>query len=95
MRDPNDPWADERAMAQPDPTEAQALDAIRRCTYCDHEGIQPNGLTCRHIDHAAAARKGLAQIRAQMGWNHPTGTTTPETGRKPPHEAAGRQNTRL
>lgn len=94
MRDPYDPWADEQAHLA-ELAQAQDLDAIRSCTHCDHQGIRPNGLTCRHIDHAAAAQRGLATIRAQMGWNTPTGTTTPETRQEPPHEATSGQKTRL
>lgn len=95
MRDPYDPWADERAAAAPDLTDIAESEAIRSCTHCDHQGIRPNGLTCRHIDHAAAAQRGLATIRAQMGWNTPTGTTTPQTSPKPPHDATSGQKTRL
>ncbi|MBN7559810.1 Uncharacterised protein [Mycobacteroides abscessus subsp. massiliense] len=94
MRDPYDPWADEQAHLA-ELAQAQDLDAIRSCTHCDHQGIRPNGLTCRHIDHAAAAKRGLATIRAQMGWNTPTGTTTPQTSQKPPHDATSSQKTRL
>lgn len=77
MRDPYDPWADERTQAQPDFADIAETEAIRTCTHCDHQGIRPNGLTCCHIDHAAAAKRGLATIRAQMGWNTTTGTTHP------------------
>ncbi|MEU9805462.1 hypothetical protein [Mycobacterium sp. NPDC050853] len=79
MRDPYDPWADERTAATPEPTEAQDHDAIRNCDLCDTNGIRDE-LPCRHVDHAEAARRGLAAIRAQMGWNPPPGPTTPETG---------------
>lgn len=79
MRDPYDPWADERAAATPEPAPIQDRDTIRACDLCDTQGLR-DGLPCRHIDHQAAARRGLATIRAQMGWNTPTGKTTPETG---------------
>ncbi|WP_255800894.1 hypothetical protein [Mycobacteroides abscessus] len=78
MRDPYDPWADERAQATPEPVPIQDLDAIRNCDLCDTQGIRDQ-LPCRHIDHAQAARRGLATIRAQMGWNTTAGATTPET----------------
>lgn len=94
MRDPYDPWADERTQAQPDLTDIAQAEAIRNCQLCDTHGHR-DGLPCRHIDHAAAAKRGLATIRAQMGWNTPTGTTTPQTRQKPPHDATSSQKTRL
>ena len=41
--------------------------AIVACDLCDDEGYR--GLTvCDHIDHTAAARRGMEKIRRAMGW---------------------------
>ena len=42
--------------------------AIDACALCDHEGTR-NGFACDHIDHRPAAARGMAKIRAAMGWN--------------------------
>lgn len=71
MRDPYDPWADEHAAATnatADLAEARRRNAIEACTLCDPNGQRDDGLPCRHIDHAAAAHRGLAEIRRLMGW---------------------------
>jgi hypothetical protein len=46
---------------------------IDSCNLCDQHGNR-RGLPCDHIDHSAAAQRGIALIRAQMGWK----TTKPE-----------------
>ncbi|WP_166905942.1 hypothetical protein [Mycobacterium sp. DL440] len=88
MRDPSDPYADERAAAGPSPAELweaqQARDArtnraaaIQACEMCDPDGYRGTQV-CDHQDHTETARRGIAQIRAKMGW---PATATPE----PPH----------
>ena len=42
--------------------------AIDDCNLCDENGIR-NGFACDHIDHRPAAARGMAKIRAAMGWN--------------------------
>ena len=42
--------------------------AIAECDLCDHEGTR-NGFACDHIDHRPAAARGMARIRAAMGWD--------------------------
>ena len=43
--------------------------AITRCDLCDDDGMR--GIyRCDHVDHASAAQRGMAMIRAAMGW-HP------------------------
>lgn len=81
LRDPHDPWMDERALSTPDPEpksdptpEHRRPHAIQACTHCDADGHRPNGFTCDHIDHAEIARRHSAAIRAEMGW---PATTTP------------------
>lgn len=39
--------------------------AITACPLCDDTGIR-NGFPCDHIDHAAAARRGMTLIRAAL-----------------------------
>lgn len=42
--------------------------AIDACALCDPDGTR-NGFACDHIDHRPAAARGMAAIRAAMGWN--------------------------
>lgn len=68
MRDPSDPWADEQAMATPDPPP---------------KSDPP--------DYAAAARRGMAEIRATMGWdNAPQSDQTPIPGTAYPNDLESR-----
>lgn len=40
---------------------------IAHCGLCDDNGMR--GMhRCDHIDHAAAAKRGMAMIRQTMGW---------------------------
>lgn len=40
------------------------------CELCDDQGIRLNGFDrCDHIDHGAAAKRGMDMIRETMGWN--------------------------
>ena len=40
---------------------------IAQCEHCDDSGIRLNGLgLCDHIDYAAAAKRGMALIRAAL-----------------------------
>lgn len=48
---------------------------IARCGLCDDDGYRGNRV-CHHIDHAAAARRGMALVRQVMGWNNHRPTTT-------------------
>ena len=41
---------------------------IASCDLCDSEGIR-NGFACDHVDHRPAAKRGMAKIRAAMGWD--------------------------
>lgn len=90
MRDPYDPYADERAMADA-AAEAQAqaeaaanqraheamnrAKAITECTMCDPDGYHGTTI-CDHTDHTQAAARGMARLRAKMGW---PATRTPDT----------------
>lgn len=48
---------------------AQArYDGIRHCGLCDDDGYV-GGMVCDHVDHAETARRGMAMIRATMGWD--------------------------
>lgn len=90
MRDPQDPWADERAMTGPSADELwstnRTRDVIHDCDLCDTHGLR-DGLPCRHIDHAAAAARGTAHIRQIMGW-----TQRDETRDEIPSPAQPHQN---
>lgn len=85
MRDPEDVWQDERQADGPSPAELweaqqartkrdNRAQAIRDCRLCDPDGYRGTTV-CDHQDHAAAARRGTAAIRAQMGW--PADNTPP------------------
>jgi hypothetical protein len=43
---------------------------IDSCNLCDNHGHR-NGFNCDHIDHKAAAQRGIALIRQAMGWKTP------------------------
>lgn len=85
MRDPYDPHADERQADGPTPAElweaqqahtarANRAQAIADCQLCDPDGYRGTQV-CDHQDHTESARRGMDEIRAQMGW---PATTTPE-----------------
>ena len=42
-------------------------DGISRCGLCNADGYL-GGMVCDHIDHAETARRGMAMVRATMGW---------------------------
>lgn len=42
--------------------------AVEHCDLCDENGIR-GMLRCDHIDHGSAAARGMAMIRAAMGWD--------------------------
>jgi hypothetical protein len=86
MRDPYDPWADERATTTP-PTETTpprepkpthlTPTAIQACNLCNTEG-QRDGFPCDHTNHKPAATRGMTEIRRIMGWKTPTTNTNPQ-----------------
>lgn len=41
--------------------------AAADCGLCDDDGYRGSN-PCDHIDHAAAAKRGMALIRSAMGW---------------------------
>ena len=43
------------------------LAGIRRCGLCDSDGYR-GGQVCDHVDHTEAAKRGMAMVRAAMGW---------------------------
>ncbi len=42
---------------------------IDNCGLCDEHGYR-GGTVCDHFDHADAAKRGMAMLRAAMGWPH-------------------------
>lgn len=42
---------------------------IANCQLCDDDGYTPGYVVCDHIDHRPAAKRGMAAIRAAMGWS--------------------------
>lgn len=66
------------------PTRAELRNiAIHACHLCDDHGYRPGHATpCDHQDHTGPAKRGIAAIRAQMGWDRPekapTDTTQPQ-----------------
>ena len=45
--------------------------AIAGCELCDADGYR-GARVCDHIDHRPAAKRGMAAVRAAMGWTQPT-----------------------
>ena len=45
-----------------------AAAAIARCHLCDTDGYRGTSV-CDHIDHRPAAARGMAKVRAAMGWD--------------------------
>lgn len=87
MRDPSDPYADERQADGPSPAElweaqqarearANRAQAITECDLCDLDGYRGTTV-CDHQDHTDSARRGIAAIRAQMGWPATKTSDTP------------------
>lgn len=46
-----------------------AAQARNACTLCDADGYR-NGHVCDHVDHAPAARRGIAACRAALTKGH-------------------------
>ena len=44
-----------------------AARAVRECELCNSDGYR-GSTVCDHIDHAQAAKRGMAMVRAAMGW---------------------------
>ena len=42
-------------------------DGIRSCGLCNGDGYV-GGQVCDHVDHTETARRGMAMVRATMGW---------------------------
>lgn len=83
------PPAAERSP-EPEPTPQHLTpQAIQACPDCDNHGYRGTTV-CDHQDHQTAAKRGMAAIRAQMGWNHPAGTRTPNRPENAPASTLGR-----
>ena len=54
---------------------------IANCRLCDADGYTPRHVVCDHRDHRPAAQRGMAAIRAAMGWSS---TRTPTDGPENP-----------
>lgn len=92
-----DRYGDHDPIAALPPAEQAQLraQAIANCGLCDQDGYR-RLTVCDHTDHAPAAKHGMAQIRAAMGWNpphhnppnhhpaDPPATETPPTRYTPP-----------
>lgn len=44
-------------------------DRIDECALCEPDGLTRDGFQCDHVDHAAAARRGMDMVRRAMGWD--------------------------
>ena len=42
-------------------------DGISGCGLCNADGYR-GGQVCDHVDHTETARRGMAMVRAAMGW---------------------------
>ena len=56
---------DENGFVRPD--DRAIAQAITDCQLCDVDGYRGSAV-CDHIDHAEAAKRGMAMVRAAMGW---------------------------
>lgn len=50
---------------------------IANCRLCDADGYTPNRIVCDHIDHRPVAARGMAKLRAVMGWDEPKQPQSP------------------
>lgn len=54
--------------------ERRRVQWIANCTLCDDDGYRPGSATlCDHIDRSASHARGMALVRATMGWDDPAG----------------------
>lgn len=59
---------DEIARRARQARERARLDGIAACALCNDDGYI-GAMVCDHVDHAEAAKRGMAMIRATMGWD--------------------------
>lgn len=85
-----DRYGDHDPIAALPPAEQAQLraQAIANCGLCDQDGYR-RLTVCDHTDHTPAAKRGMAQIRAAMGWNPPPPHPHPEN-RPQAHTAPAR-----
>ena len=57
--------AERAAIDLDDPGVHLRATAIVACGLCDDDGYRGNRV-CDHVDHAAAAQRGMAKVRAAM-----------------------------
>lgn len=61
-------YLDENGFVRPETIDRRAAArAVEACTLCDSDGYI-GGQVCDHIDHTEAAKRGMAMVRAAMGW---------------------------
>lgn len=82
MRDPSDPYMDERAARTPvphiGPTRAELRQqAIDTCRLCDQDGYAGPTVCNHRPDSQQIAARGMAAVRAAMGWTDKTAHTSP------------------
>jgi hypothetical protein len=59
----------DRYGEDPDIARIRDYRTIDACDLCDDTGTR--GMhPCDHVDHASAAKRGMAMIRHAMGWAH-------------------------
>lgn len=51
---------------------------IANCQLCDDDGYTPGNVVCDHRDHRPAAQRGMAAVRAAMGWPSTSPADSPE-----------------
>jgi len=64
-------------LTEPDP-QARAL-AIAHCHLCDDDGYRNGAIPCDHIDRTQTAQRGIAAVRAAMGWNDKSHACNPKS----------------
>lgn len=55
-------------LDEPDDDPQARAQAIAACALCDDDGYR-GGTVCDHVDHSAAAKRGMDTIRQAMGWD--------------------------
>lgn len=65
-----DDWPDIPSPRDID-TRATNAWAVANCGLCDGDGYR-GSLVCDHVDYRPIAERGIAAVRAAMGWMGPT-----------------------
>lgn len=73
------------------PEPASRAQAIVACGLCDDDGYR-GLLVCNHVDHTAAAERGMARIRQVLAKDRVGGDDTADTPKSRERGAEGRES---